>query len=72
MFCVVLSFACCVVFYVVSSCVRFPSFAGEGEYPLEGGCSLFLASQLRQWCFVEGVPSVAFDAKCSPGPANSL
>ena len=21
---------------------------------------------------VEGVPSVAFDAQCSPGPANSL
>ena len=52
--------------------VRFPSFAAGSGAPLEGGVltlRLFSASLLF---FVEGVPSVAFDAQCSPGPANSL
>ena len=65
--CVVLSVPC---FYCL--CVRFPSFAAGRGYPLEGGGAHFVASPLRQWFFVDGVLSVAFDAQCSPGPANSL
>ena len=44
-----------------------------GVVPLgRGGAAL--RRMLRVVCvfFVEGVPSVAFDAQCSPGPANSL
>ena len=39
----------------------------------EGGGTALLR-WLRVVCvfFVEGVPSVAFDAQCSPGPGNSL
>ena len=52
---------------------RFPSFSAGGESLWGGGgVSLFAASPLCQCFFVEGVPSVAFDAQCSPGPANSL
>ena len=37
-----------------------------------GGTLLFAACSASCVFFVEGVPSVAFDAECSPGPANSL
>ena len=48
-------------------------FSAECGVPLGGG-GIALLRCLRFVCvfFVEGVPSVAFDTQCSPGPANSL
>ena len=55
---------------------RFPSLTAGGERPLGGGRGGGVAhsSPLLPFllCFVEGVPSAAFHAQCSPGPANSL
>ena len=43
-----------------------------GVVPLGRGALLFASCSASCVFFVEGVPSVAFDAQCSPGPANSL
>ena len=43
-----------------------------GVVPLGRGMLFFAACSAMCSFFVEGVPSVAFDAQCSPGPANSL
>ena len=37
-----------------------------------GGLLALLRFSASSVFFIEGVPSVAFDAQCSPGPANSL
>ena len=69
-----MSFKLVVVLYILGGGFYVPFSAGSGV-PLGGGggvdCSSPLSS-LRVFFVVEGVPSVAFDAQCSPGPANSL
>ena len=43
-------------------------------YPFQLGLVPLLFAACSASCvfFVDGVPRVAFDAQCSPGPANSL
>ena len=48
------------------------SFLVESGVPLGGGTALHRWLRVVCLFFVEGVPIVAFDAQCSPGPANSL
>ena len=43
-----------------------------GVVPLGRGVAAFRRLLRFVLFFVEGVPSVAFGAQCSPGPANSL
>ena len=52
-------------FYVTLFSLEWCPFGREGTALLR--CLRFVRVFI-----VEGVPSVAFDAQCSPGPANSL
>ena len=66
---------------MLSSWLRFYMVLGFGFYvtlfswewcSVGGRVLLFAAYSASCLFFVEGVPSMAFDAQCSPGPANSL